>query len=100
MDLEAVSINIIANAGDAKGLAFDALNEAKKGNFERARELMKQSEEAGNTAHKAQMQLLSAQANGEVMNVDVLLVHAQDHLMTTLLAQELIKEMIEMYERK
>lgn len=100
MDLEAVSMNIIANAGDAKGLAFDALNEAKKGNFERARELMKQSEEAGNTAHKAQMQLLSAQANGEVMNVDVLLVHAQDHLMTTLLAQELIKEMIEMYERK
>ena len=100
MDLEAVSMNIIANAGDAKWLAFDALNEAKKGNFERARELMKQSEEAGNTAHKAQMQLLSAQANGEVMNVDVLLVHAQDHLMTTLLAQELIKEMIEMYERK
>lgn len=100
MDLEVVSMNIIANAGDAKGLAFDALNEAKKGNFERAHELMKQSEEAGNTAHKAQMQLLSAQAKGEVMNVDVLLVHAQDHLMTTLLAQELIKEMIEMYERK
>lgn len=100
MDFESVSMNIIANAGDAKGLAFDALAEAKKKNFERAHELMKKSDVASNIAHKAQMQLLTMQARGEVMNVDVLLVHAQDHLMTTLLAQEMIKEMIELYECK
>lgn len=99
MNMELISMNIISNAGEAKALAFDALNEAKRGNFEEARKLLKDSETAGNTAHKAQMDLLVAQANGEVDDVNILLVHAQDHLMTTLLGQELIKEMIEMYER-
>lgn len=98
MDLEMISMQIIAGAGDAKGLIFDALEEAKKGNFEQAKEFVKQSEEASKNAHKAQMDLLVAQANGEVGAVDVLLVHAQDHLMTTLLAQELIKEIIRLYE--
>ncbi|MBE6108237.1 MAG: PTS lactose/cellobiose transporter subunit IIA [Erysipelotrichaceae bacterium] len=93
-----ISMQIIAGAGDAKGLIFDALEEAKKGNFEQAKEFVKQSEEASKNAHKAQMDLLVAQANGEVGAVDVLLVHAQDHLMTTLLAQELIKEIIRLYE--
>ncbi len=98
MDLEMISMQIIAGAGDAKGLAFDALEEAKKGNFKQAQDFIRQSEEASKTAHKAQMDLLVAQANGEMGAVDVLLVHAQDHLMTTLLAQELIKELIRLYE--
>lgn len=98
MDLEMISMQIIAGAGDAKGLIFDALEEAKKGNFEQAKEFVKQSEEASKNAHKAQMDLLVAQANGDIGAVDVLLVHAQDHLMTTLLAQELIKEIIRLYE--
>ena len=98
MDLEMVSMQIIAGAGDAKGLIFDALEEAKKGNFEKAKEFIKRSEEASKNAHKAQMDLLVAQANGDIGAVDVLLVHAQDHLMTTLLAQELIKEIIRLYE--
>ncbi|MBP3398922.1 MAG: PTS lactose/cellobiose transporter subunit IIA [Erysipelotrichaceae bacterium] len=93
-----ISMQIIAGAGDAKGLIFDALEEAKKGNFEQAKEFVKQSEEASKNAHKAQMDLLVAQANGDIGAVDVLLVHAQDHLMTTLLAQELIKEIIRLYE--
>lgn len=98
MDLEMISMHIIAGAGDAKGLIFDALEEAKKGNFEKAKEYIKQSEDASKIAHKAQMDLLVAQAKGEMETVDVLLVHAQDHLMTTLLAQELIKEIIQLYE--
>lgn len=95
-----ISMQIIAGAGDAKGLIFDALEEAKKGNFEKAKEFIQQSENASKIAHKVQMDLLVAQANGEIENVDVLLVHAQDHLMTTMLAQELIKEMILLYEMK
>ena len=34
------------------------------------------------------------------MEVDVLLVHAQDHLMTSMLAQELIADFINLYETK
>lgn len=38
--------------------------------------------------------------NGEHTEVNVLLVHAQDHLMTSMLALELIKEMIQLYEER
>lgn len=97
---EMVSFGIIANAGDARSYAFGALEEAKKGNFEEAEELLKKSDESATLAHKAQTELLFKEANGEKTPVDVLLVHAQDHLMTCMLAVELIKEMITLYKNK
>lgn len=61
--------------------------------------LMKQSKDAGIKAHHIQTQLLSTEAAGEHLSVDVLLVHAQDHLMCSMLAQELVQELICLYER-
>lgn len=100
MDLESISMSLIAYAGDARTLAYQALSEAKKGDFIKAHELMKQSEEKSVLAHKVQTDLLFAEANGENIEVNILLVHAQDHMMTGMLAQELIKELIEVYERR
>ena len=39
------------------------------------------------------------EANGEHTPVDVMLVHAQDHLMTSMLAQELIEEIVYLYKQ-
>lgn len=97
---EMVSFSIIANAGDARSFAFGALQAAKAGKYEEAENLLKKSDEAANLAHKAQTELLFKEANGEKTNVDVLLVHAQDHLMTSMLAVEVIKELIELYKNK
>ncbi len=96
---EMVSFGIIANAGDARSFAFQALEAAKEGNFEEADELMKKSDEANNLAHKAQTDLLFAEMNGNPTPVNVLLVHSQDHLMTAMLATELIKELIALYKK-
>ena len=49
-------------------------------------------------AHHIQTSLLAKEANGDHTEVNVMLVHAQDHLMTAILAKELIAEMIEMYQ--
>lgn len=95
-----VSMTIIANSGDARSLAFQALEEAKAGNIEEAEELLKKSEESANLAHKAQTELLVAEANGEKTEINVLLIHSQDHLMTSMLALELIKEIILLYKNK
>lgn len=37
--------------------------------------------------------------NGNTSEMSLLLVHSQDHLMTSMLAQELIEEMIELYKK-
>lgn len=97
---ELISFGIIANAGDARSYAFQALEAAKEGKFDEADELMKKSEEASTLAHKAQTDLLFGEMNGHPTPVNVLLVHSQDHLMTSMLAQELIKELIIMYKNK
>lgn len=98
-DLDMISFGIIANAGDSRSLAFEALEAAKAGHFDEADELLKKSDEAAEKAHKAQTDLLFAEMNGDSKPVNVLLVHSQDHLMNAMLASELIKELIYMYKR-
>ena len=97
---EMISFGIIAHAGDARSYAFGALAAAKAGNFEEAESLLKQSNDAAVEAHHMQTELLINEANGDKTPVDVLLVHAQDHLMTSMLAVELMKELIEIYKNK
>ena len=96
MDVEQIAFTIIAHAGEAKSLAFEALSKAKQGCFNKADDLIEQSQKEVNLAHKGQMDLLVAEANGEKTDISVLLIHSQDHLMTCMLAIDLIKEMIEM----
>lgn len=95
-----ISFGIVASAGQARSLAFEALKAARKHEFERADDLIRQSEEAALGAHHEQTQLLSREAAGDHTPVDVLLVHAQDHLMTAMLAQELIKELVYLHKEK
>lgn len=99
-DPEMFSFSLIASAGQARSLAFEALEAAKKGDFARSDELMEESKKAGLEAHHKQTQLLVQEANGNHVPVDVMLVHAQDHLMTSMLAQELISEIIELHRER
>jgi len=100
LNTENIAMELIANSGEARALAFSALQEAKLGQLDKAKALLKQSEESSLRAHKAQTGLLVSEANGDANEINILLIHAQDHLMTSLLAQELIKELIELHEKK
>ncbi|MFR8846698.1 MAG: PTS lactose/cellobiose transporter subunit IIA [Waltera sp.] len=55
---------------------------------------MKEAEESLQTAHESHRELLKMDASGEVTQVSILLCHAQDHLMGSALALDLIREMI------
>lgn len=94
MDIEEVAMGLIAYSGDARSLAFQALEEAKKGNFEEADKLIAEAKAQFTQAHHMQTDLLAAEAQGNKTEVNVLLIHSQDHLMTSMLAQELIAELI------
>lgn len=101
LKMEDIAMVIIANAGEARGLAFEALRAIRdEKDYAKAKACIVKAEEYSNIAHKAQTDLLVAGARGEAIDVDVLLVHSQDHLMTAMLAVELITEMIEFYKNK
>ena len=94
------SFEIISYAGEARTCAFNALAEAKKGNIKLAEELLEKAESSLVNAHKFQTELLFDEFNGKKNEVDLLAVHAQDHLMTSMLAIELLKEIIILYKNK
>ncbi|MGF1717535.1 PTS lactose/cellobiose transporter subunit IIA [Photobacterium chitinilyticum] len=98
MDQEAVVMEIIVNAGEARSLCFEALAMAKKQELEQARDLLKQAKECLNRAHLTQTQLIEADQGEGKVKMTLVMVHAQDHLMTTILAHELTNEMVAMYE--
>lgn len=59
--------------------------------------MIAQAKEDSLQSHEMQSSLLAKIASGENVEVDVFLVHAQDHLMNSVLAIDLIEEMIEIF---
>lgn len=99
MELEDVIFGLITNSGEARSLAFDALKNAREGDFEKAKELMKLANEKSIGTHNVQTDLIQKEARGENTTVSLLMVHAQDHLMNSILARELINELIYLHEK-
>lgn len=95
--LEAV-MGLIVNAGNAKSDAMEAIQAAKKGDFDTAHEKIKSADKSLLEAHHSQTSLLADEASGKPMNLTLLAVHSQDHLMTSITFNDLAKEIIELYE--
>ena len=93
-NLENLAMLIISNAGAARSCAFEALRHAKDLNFSSAADRMKEAGGYAHMSHDAHSELLKMDAKGEVGQVDLLLSHAQDHIMAASLAMELIEEII------
>ena len=74
-------MGLIIHGGNAKSLSFEAIYAAKKGDFE-----------------QAQTQMLTQEAAGHPIEVHLLTVHSQDHLMNALTFRELAEEMVELHK--
>lgn len=95
LDIEKIAFTVILHAGNAKAEAYKALGEAKKGNFEDVNLFMKNAKDQLNEVHSVQTDLLVAESNGEGLNAPIILIHAQDHLMTAMSEINLIEEFID-----
>lgn len=95
-----VAFQIILYAGNGRSNAMEAIQEAKKGEFEKADQLMKEASEELSKAHEYQTKLLHEEASGNNPSVNVMLIHAQDHLMTAMTVKDLASEFIELYRNR
>lgn len=93
------AMGLIANGGNAKSLAFEAIRLAKKGDIEGAREKLKESDKSLLEAHNSQTNMLTKEAQGDHMHVTLLVVHSQDHLMNAITFRDLAGEMVDLYEK-
>ncbi|MGX7058757.1 PTS lactose/cellobiose transporter subunit IIA [Vagococcus humatus] len=94
-----VVMSLIVYAGNAKSLAMEAIQAAKQGKFNEAKETLKEADASLVEAHHSQTSLLTKEAQGEKTELTLLMVHAQDHLMTSIAFADLAKEFVELYEK-
>lgn len=98
-EMEQVVINLIVNSGSARSSAIEAIQYAKAGDMAKANESIQQAKESVNEAHHAQTEMIQGEIRGEKTPLNLLMVHAQDHLMTSLLCIDLAVEFVELYEK-
>jgi len=98
-NMQQMSFMIILYAGNARSASMEAIAFAKRFDFQAARDKIEEAEKAFTSAHKEQTNLLQQEASGEKYEVSIILVHAQDHLMTAMTVKDLANEMIDMYEK-
>ncbi len=98
-EITLLGFEIVAYAGDARSKFLEALKAAQNGDYAKAEELIAAGSECLNDAHNVQTSLLQKEAAGVDLAYSVTLMHGQDHLMTTILLQDLMKHMIELYKR-
>lgn len=97
--LEEAVMEIIVNAGQSRSLCFDALHAARQGNLDEAKSLLREADGYARQAHKMQTKLIEQDAGEARQPMTLIMVHAQDHLMNSLLARELSEEIIHLYQR-
>lgn len=97
--MEEISFQIIAAIGEARTLIMSAITLAGNQQYEQAKEQLGQAKQAFATAHHAHFDLIQKEANGEKLELGLLLVHAEDQLMTTSLLHEVAEQMVTMYQK-
>lgn len=94
-----VIMALIMHGGDARSSSMEAIHAAKSGHFDRAEEKLKGADASITEAHQVQTDLLTQEAAGNSVELNLLMVHAQDTLMNAMTYRDLAEEMIDMYRR-
>lgn len=95
---ELISFQIISAVGTARSCYIEAIYEAKKGNFDKAQELIEEGSNFFIEGHHAHTQLIQMEAQGDSIQVNVLLTHAQDQLMSAEGFKIIATEFIDVYK--
>jgi PTS system cellobiose-specific IIA component len=98
-DLEETVMELIINAGESRSCAMQALYAAKAGKWDEVDGLLEESTAASKRAHVVQTSLIGMDQGSGKVPVNLIMVHAQDHIMTSMLARELIEELIAVHRK-
>jgi len=95
--IELISFKIIAAVGEARSSYIEAIREAKKGNFEKADALIDEGSKVFIEGHHAHAELIQQEANGEPVVPTLMLMHAEDQLMSADAFKIIAQEFIDVY---
>lgn len=98
-NLELICFQIISSAGMARSSFIEAIQEARKNNFIVAKEKIKEGEEYFVKGHQAHADLIQKEANGDSVQPNLLLIHAEDQMMSAETIKIIAEELINNYKK-
>lgn len=96
--IEKICFQLIANSGEAKQFYADAIMQAREGQFEVAKNKMAAGDETFQIAHQVHAELIKNEANNQKTELTLLLIHAEDQMMSTESYRALADELIHVYQ--
>lgn len=97
---EQINFMLILHSGNARSIIIQSLRAYREGNVEEADNLLVQAEDDLKVAHEIHFKMIQQEASGDKVEFALLLMHAEDHLMSTLSMKELVKELLELFKQK
>lgn len=98
-ELQMAAFGIILSSGNARTLVHEAFAAMREGDYDKAEQLLEDANADMLEAHHAQTELLQQYASGVDIKIEIIMVHAQDHLMTTMTLREVAIEMLALYRK-
>lgn len=98
-ELQVAAFEIILHSGTARTEVHEAFALMREGKYEESEEKLEVANSELVEAHHAQTKLLQDYASGVEIKIEIIMVHAQDHLMTTMTLLEVAKEMLELHKK-
>ncbi|WP_028042929.1 PTS lactose/cellobiose transporter subunit IIA [Candidatus Stoquefichus massiliensis] len=99
-EIQSIAFQLIAYSGEAFDHYYKSIDLARLGEIEHANNEIKIGNSKLTKAHNSQRELLTAEARNENIEFSIILVHAQDHLMTTIMFERVAKEFIQLYDER
>lgn len=93
-----LAFQIILHAGNSKSKSMMAMQKARVGEIEEATELIVKANEDLNEAHLIQTALSQAEICGNPVDMNIIMVHAQDHLGMAIVMSEVANEILHIYK--
>ena len=97
--LEQMSLQIISSVGAARSNFIMAIDEASDGNFTMAKQLLDEGKQNFHEGHMAHASLLSESSKYNNVQINLLIVHAEDQLMSAETFGILAERFIKIYKR-
>lgn len=97
-ELEMVCFKVISASGAAKSLFMEAMQHARRRNFEKSEDCIREGEKHRQQGHETHFELIQEEANGNPIAITLLLAHAEDQLMAAETIKIIAEEIMENYK--
>ena len=98
--LELIAFEIISNVGMAKSLAIEALRAVRSDNYAEGEERLAEAAKYLTEGHHAHTSLIQKEAAGEKTEFSLMLMHAEDQMMSAETTITLVRKFLEIIEKK